>query len=73
MSHNKLLTVVEIACVQNSVALEWFRSYLVGCRQHVRTSNCSSSLAPDFIISAAAVTAPGRLRPYFTSFRRSRP
>ena len=48
MSHNKLLTVVEIACVQNSVALEWFRSYLVGCHQHVRTS--SSTSAPAFIM-----------------------
>jgi len=48
VDHNILLRRLEHTYQLGGVALEWFRSYLVGCSQHVRTS--SSTLAPSFII-----------------------
>jgi len=47
VDHNILLRQLEHTYQLGGVALEWFRSYLVGRRQHVRTS--SSTSAPAFI------------------------
>jgi len=48
VDHNIHLHRIEHTYQLGSVALEWFRSYLFGCRQHVRTS--SSSSGPAFIM-----------------------
>ena len=47
VDHNILLRRLEHTYQLGGVALEWFRTYLVGRRQHVRTS--SSTSAPAFI------------------------
>ena len=47
VDHNILLRQLEHTYQLGGVALEWFRSYLVGRRQHVRTS--SSTSVPAFI------------------------
>jgi len=47
VDHNILLRRLEHTYQLGGVVLEWFRSYLVGRRQHMRTS--SSTSAPAFI------------------------
>jgi len=47
VDHHILLRRSEHTYQLGGVALEWFRSYLVGRRQHVRTSSSTSAL--DFI------------------------
>jgi len=46
VDHNILLRQLEHTYQLGGVALEWFRSYLVGRRQHVRTSSATSALVP---------------------------
>jgi len=45
VDHSILLRRLEHTYQLGSVALEWFRSYLVGRHQHVRTSSSSSTPA----------------------------